>query len=88
MAVTLCLSGYESAGGQATPSFETYVLDYTTPTNAALQSELEAIDAKLRDKYGMTTEQVAVGLLDLQHLRLVMVHPDRIDYAASVAKVW
>jgi len=35
----------------------------------------------------MTTEQTAVGVLDLKGLRLAMVHPDRIDYAASVAKV-
>ena len=87
MAIAFCLSGYESAGGQESPLFATYVLDYNTPTNAALQGELEAIDAKLRGNYGMTTEQAAVGLLDLQHLRLAMVHPDRIDYAASVAKV-
>jgi beta-lactamase class A len=63
------------------------VLDYHTPTNAALQGQLEAIDAKLRGQYGMTTEQVAVGVLDLKGLRLAMVHPDRMDYAASVAKV-
>ena len=35
----------------------------------------------------MVTEQAAVGVLDLKHLRLAMVHPDRIEYAASVAKV-
>src|SRR5262249_34423575 len=36
---------------------------------------------------GMTTGQVAVGLLDLKRLRLAMIQPDRIEYAASVAKV-
>jgi beta-lactamase class A len=87
MAIAFCLSGYESAGGQETPSFASYTLDYNTPTDAALQSRLEAIDAKLRGQYGMTTEQAAVGVLDLKRLRLAMVHPDRIDYAASVAKV-
>jgi beta-lactamase class A len=87
MAIAFCLSGSESAGGQATPPFAKYVLDYNTPTNAALQSQLEAIDAKLRGQYGMTTEQTAVGVLDLKGLRLAMVHPDRMDYAASVAKV-
>jgi beta-lactamase class A len=87
MATAFCLSGYDSAGGQETPSFASYTLDYTTPTDAALQSRLEAIDAKLRGQYGMTTEQTAVGVLDLKGLRLAMVHPDRIDYAASVAKV-
>jgi beta-lactamase class A len=87
MAIAFGLSGSESSGGQATPAFENYVLDYNTPTNAALQGQLEAIDTKLRGQYGMTTEQVAVGVLDLKGLRLAMVHPDRIDYAASVAKV-
>jgi beta-lactamase class A len=87
MAIAFCLSGSESAGGEGTPPFESYVLDYNTPTNAVLQGQLEAIDAKLRGQYGMTTEQVAVGVLDLKGLRLAMVHPDRIDYAASVAKV-
>jgi beta-lactamase class A len=87
MAIAFCLSGSESTGGQGTPSFENYTLDYNTPTNPALQGQLEAIDAKLRGQYGMTTEQTAVGVLDLKGLRLAMVHPDRIDYAASVAKV-
>jgi beta-lactamase class A len=87
MATAFCLSGYESAGGQETPSFANYVLDYNTPTDLTLQSRLEAIDARLRAQYGMTTEQAAVGLLDLKHLRLAMIHPDRIDYAASVVKV-
>jgi beta-lactamase class A len=87
MAIAICLSAYESAGGQTPPPFSAYVLDYSTPTDAALQGQLEAIDAKLRGQYGMTTEQVAVGVLDLKGLRLAMVHPDRIDYAASVAKV-
>jgi beta-lactamase class A len=41
----------------------------------------------LRAKCGMTTQQAAVGVLDLKHLRLAMVHPDREDYAASVAKI-
>jgi beta-lactamase class A len=87
MAIVLHLSGSEAAVGPGTPSFESYTLDYNTPTNTALQGQLEAIDAKLRGQYGMTTEQVAVGVLDLKGLRLAMVHPDRMDYAASVAKV-
>ena len=87
MTITLCLAGYESAGAQAVPAFANYVLDYNTPTNAALQGQLEALDAKLRAQFDMTTGQTAVGVLDLQGLRLAMIHPDRIDYAASVAKV-
>jgi beta-lactamase class A len=87
MTTAFCLSGGEAAGERETPAFASYSLDYNSPTNPALQGELEAIDAKLRGQYGMSTEQVAVGVLDLKGLRLAMVHPDRIDYAASVAKV-
>jgi beta-lactamase class A len=66
---------------------ETFVLDYDTPVDARLQQRLEEIDERLRAKYGMTTEQTAVGVLDLNTARLAMTHPDRIEYAASVAKV-
>lgn len=64
-----------------------YVLDYDTPVDARLQKTLEAIDVKLRGTYGMTTEQTAVGVLDLRHRRLAMIHPDRIEYAASIPKI-
>jgi beta-lactamase class A len=35
----------------------------------------------------MTSEHTAVGLLDLRHLRLAMLRPDRMEYAASVPKI-
>ena len=66
---------------------DTYVLDYDTPPDAALQAKLEAIDVAVRETFGMTDEQTAVGLLDLTTLRLAMLRPDRIEYAASVPKV-
>jgi len=66
---------------------ETFVLDYDTPTDRRLQKRIESIDARLRAKYGMTTENTAVGVLDLNRPRLAMIQPDRIEYAASVAKV-
>ena len=87
VAIALCSAVCNAADEGETRSFENYVVDYDTPTNPALQSKLEAIDTALRGQYGMTTEQVAVGVLDLNRLRLAMIHPDRIDYAASVAKV-
>lgn len=65
----------------------TYTLDYDTPVDAALQHQLEMIDAELRGRYEMTTEQTAVGVLDLRRMRLAMIHPDRIEYAASVPKI-
>lgn len=64
-----------------------YKLDYNTPVDQGLQSKVEAIDGRLRDQFGMTTEQTAVGLLDLRTGRLAMLHPDREEYAASVAKL-
>ncbi|HWI60018.1 MAG TPA: serine hydrolase [Bacillota bacterium] len=70
-----------------TETFHHYRLDYTTPVTPALQARLETLDSELRHQFGLTTEQASVGLLDLHHLRLAMVHPDRMDYAASVAKI-
>jgi len=64
-----------------------YTLDYATPVDPSLQAGLEKIDASLRVKYDMTPAQTAVGLFDLQTLRLAMTFPDREEYAASVAKV-
>ena len=69
------------------PGFENYVLDFNTPLDAALQARLVAIDTSLRAQYGMTTGQTAVGVLDLRGQRLAMLHPDRIDYGASVTKI-
>jgi beta-lactamase class A len=68
-------------------SFADYVLNYETAINPALQIKLEAIDQKLRNQYAMTSNDTAVGLLDLKKLRLAMIHPDRGEYAASVAKI-
>lgn len=69
------------------PGFESYTLDYETQLDPVLQSRLEHIDSALRARHGMTTEQTAIGLLDLNTLRLAMIHPDRIEYAASVPKI-
>lgn len=65
----------------------TLTLDYATPTDAALQARLVALDAELREKFGLGAEATAVGLLDLRTGRWAAVRPDRIDYAASVPKI-
>ncbi|HEX6161315.1 MAG TPA: serine hydrolase [Thermoanaerobaculia bacterium] len=62
-------------------------LDYDTAVDPALQRAVQALDEELRSKHGMTGEQTAVGVLDLRGSRVAMIHPDRIEYAASVAKV-
>ncbi|HOB74839.1 MAG TPA: serine hydrolase [Phycisphaerae bacterium] len=64
-----------------------YVLGYDTPVDAGLQARLEEIDAGLRKRFGMTTEQTALGVLDLTRMRLALIRPDRIEYGASVPKV-
>jgi len=83
----ICLSGCQSASVRTDAVCQSYTLDYDTPTDPALQAELEALDARLRERCGMTAEPTAVGVLDLKRRRLALINPDRIDYAASVAKV-
>ena len=86
-AILLCLSGCSSVGPNTMSSYYELELNYDTPVDAALQSKIESIDVTLRAKYGMTPEQTACGVLDLKKLRLAMVRPDQIDYAASVPKI-
>jgi beta-lactamase class A len=85
--IAICMSSPGADTPQTQRSFQKYVLGYDAPVDTALQSKLESIDTDLRAKYGMTPEQTAVGLLDLKRLRLAMLHPDREEYAASVAKL-
>jgi beta-lactamase class A len=75
------------AGGCSTVAPKMNTLDYHTPVDSKLQAELTRIDANLRSRHGLTPEQASVGLLDLRTHRLAMLHPDREDYAASVAKI-
>src|SRR5262249_12706985 len=69
------------------PALANYVLDYDAPVDAALQADLDSIDARVRARHGIAPEQTDVGVLDLARLRLAMIHPDHIEYAASVAKI-
>jgi beta-lactamase class A len=66
---------------------DAYVLDYDSPCDAALQARLENIDTSLRARYGMTVEQTALGVLDLNALRLALLRANRMEYAASVPKI-
>src|SRR5262249_62236336 len=68
-------------------TFNGYILDYETSVDAQLQAKVEEIDANLRAQYDMTAGQTAVGVLDLNTLRLAMIHPDREEYAASIPKI-
>jgi beta-lactamase class A len=77
----------QASGADDESGFDSYVLDYQTPTDPRLQTQLLAIDERLRGEFAITTEQTAAGILDLQRMRLAMIHPDRVEYAASVAKI-
>ena len=72
---------------QLNQTFMSYALTHDSPIDASLQSRLEKIDSTLRAEYVVATNETAVGLLDLQHLRLAMIRPDCEDYAASVPKI-
>jgi len=64
-----------------------FALDVNTPTDATLQKEFAAIDAMLCARFGISDAQREIGLMDLRTGRVAMIHPDRMEYAASVAKV-
>lgn len=76
-----------AACSTTSPKLASYTLDYDTPVDAKLQAQLETLDAELRAKHGLTEADAATGILDLRQMRLAMIHPDRIDYAASVPKI-
>ena len=85
--ILLGLTGCSSVRQNTMRDFTNYTLSYETPVDAALQAQLKNIDVTLRERFGMAAEQTAVGVLDLNTLRLAIVRPDKIDYAASVPKI-
>lgn len=87
LVVGLLVAGCSSVSNPMNHSFRSYRLDYSASVDASLQSDLEQIDARLRNEFGLTTAQTAVGVLDLKTLRLAMIHPDREEYAASIPKI-
>jgi beta-lactamase class A len=66
---------------------QSYRLTYDTPLDPDLQSELEAIDQRVGDELGIPPADRAFGVLDLGDLRVAMVQPDAMFYAASVPKI-
>jgi len=63
------------------------LLGYDAITDPVLQTQLEAIDTRLRQRYGMTADRAACGVLDLVRPRFAAIHPDQITYGASVPKI-
>jgi beta-lactamase class A len=64
-----------------------FTLGYTTPTDNPLQIQLERIDFTIRNSLNIPPDSTAVGLFDLKTGRFAALHPDREEYAASVAKI-
>lgn len=87
LALTLALTGCSTRSPKMNHHFDQYTLDFQSPVDSKLQADLEKIDTTLRERYGMTTNQTSVGLLDLNTLRLAMIRPDHEEYGASVPKV-
>lgn len=84
--LVLVLFLFAAPTGEA-DGLQSFRLDYDTPVDVDLQERLETIDADLRKRFDMTTQQTAIGAMDLRDGRIAMIHPDRIEYAASVPKV-
>ena len=62
-------------------------LDFETPVDGVLQAEFERVDRELVGKLGMEDQDRAAGLIDLRTGRVALIHPDRMEYAASVPKI-
>jgi len=66
---------------------QAYRLEYDTPTDVELQAAVERIDHDLGARLGIPDADRALGVLDLRDLRLAMIRPDEMFYAASVPKI-
>jgi beta-lactamase class A len=53
----------------------------------SLTKQVEAIDVEIRAKFGMTTNDTSVGVLDLKTMRAAGIRERKLEYAASVAKI-
>ena len=78
--------GYADDWGRAM-QMQSYRLEIDTSCDAELQAALEALDVRVREKLGMPEEARAFGVLDLSGLRVAMIKPDEMFYAASVPKI-
>lgn len=75
------------AQSQPRRPFDGFVLDQSTAVDPAFQAKLQEIDLVLRTKHNMSPEQTAIGVLDLNRLRLGMVRPNLLMYGASIPKI-
>ena len=83
----LCGMGCGGLSSGVKRDFESYTLGYETPVDSTLQQKVVEIDERLRETFAMAADATAVGVLDLQGLRLAIIRPDQIYYGASVPKI-
>ena len=72
---------------QAAFKLQSYRLGYDSAVDPGLQAGLASIDREVGDRLGIPADERAVGVLDLTNLRVAMVNPDTMFYAASVPKI-
>src|SRR5213075_2161898 len=58
--VSIFMQFFPVSSSKADRIFSKYELDFTTPSDVALQRELEALDDRLRQREGMANHQTAV----------------------------
>lgn len=66
---------------------QAFRIDEATPVDDALQTALEQLDQKVAANLKIPADKRAFGVLDLTDLRLAMIQPDAVFYAASVPKI-
>jgi beta-lactamase class A len=66
---------------------QSYRLPHDAPLDPELQSALQAIDRSVGEELGIPPADRAFGVLDLTDLRLAVIQPDAMFYAASVPKI-
>lgn len=64
-----------------------YRITPDAPVDERLQADLERINREIGEKYNISADLRAFGVLDLNDQRLAMIRPDEMFYAASVPKI-
>ncbi|MCB9849479.1 MAG: DUF1460 domain-containing protein [Phycisphaerales bacterium] len=64
-----------------------YRINDDTPTDVQLQQALVRLDARVAQRHDIPEGDRAFGVLSLTDLRLALIHPDAMFYAASVPKI-
>jgi beta-lactamase class A len=85
--VLVVLSALVFAGRARLTRRVIYRVDYDALPDQQLQIRLERIDFSIRNAFNIPPTATAVGLFDLKTGRFAALHPDREEYAASVAKI-